>query len=257
MPVVLSATLTVLLAWTFLAGSERATPPDGPSDEEAVGRPRRAAWRAYLGRPVLEGPHVLGHGVVEVTASGGFPHLYQFGVGVGLFDHLTLRVRGHYLPGERYGRLAPDVALAFFRGRYVALGARYHFQVERPPPLDGDPDTPSFEQRIHVLTATFVAGTRFVAAGVEVGWARGRIPDPRSPTPEALVQTPVTVDRLAGGLSLRLGTPRFGVFARALWPFLIVDVGLDVRFGAFEVPPRTRRTPPEDPLLVRRRWSRR
>ncbi len=176
-------TIVAVSARPVLAALLAAAPPPpvaadpGPSSVRASrgvrpSRPRtrrgRGRLRAYLSRPVLEGPHVLGHGVVEVSASGGVPHLYQIGVGVGLLDHLTLRLRAHLLPGERYGRFAPDVAVAFFRGRHVTVGARYHLQIERPPPLDADPSTPSFEQRVHVLTATVAAGARYVAAGVEL-----------------------------------------------------------------------------------------
>ncbi len=242
-------------------GATRTHPPSastGPRPAPDRPRPPRAPrFRRYLSRPILEGPHHLPHGVLEATASAGVPHVYQVGLGLGLLDHLTVRLRAHAWPGPRPVRIAPDVALAVLRGRFVAAGLRYHMQIERPPPADGDPDTPSFERRIHVLAATFAAGTRFVSAGVEVGWARGRIVDPKSPTPEALVQRPVTVDRLAGGVDLRVGTRRFGFFARALFPFLVVDAGIDLRFGLFEVPPRSRRRRPEHPVRTTPRWWRR
>ena len=102
-----------------------------------------------------------------------------------------------------------------------------------PPAGDG---TPTFRRQAHwVLGALSVAGW-WVSAGFELGLARGR--EARAVTGDPGQRPYVVRNRLGGGLHARLGTRRYGLGARVLWPYLEAEVVLDVRFGLFERRPR-------------------
>ncbi|MCH9682137.1 MAG: hypothetical protein K0V04_11935, partial [Deltaproteobacteria bacterium] len=82
---------------------------------------RNGRLSTYLQRPVRSGPHFIDHGVLQVDASGGWPHLYRLGVGVGVLDHFSLGATAHWLPGQSVPRISPVVAVAFYRHELVAI----------------------------------------------------------------------------------------------------------------------------------------
>ena len=195
----------------------------------------RAARLAYLTRPVPASARYLDHGVLGVALAGGVPHGYRLALGLGLFDHLTLGVTARWLPGERAPAWSPVVRLAFWRGRQWEVGASYHRSLYGPPAPAADGE-PVFRKDAHwVLGALTVAGW-WVSAGFELGLARGR--EARAVLGDPGERPYVVRNRLGGGLHARIGTRRFGLSARVLWPYLEAEVAFDVRFGLFERRPR-------------------
>lgn len=208
--------------------------PQGPtarSDETHKQRLRR-----YLTRQVARSARHLDHGVLGVGLAVGTPHLYRVELALGLLDHLTLGVTAHWLPNQRVPGWSPKAALAFFRGRWLEVGATYH-QVLYPPTLiDQDPTTLEFQRRAHYTMGHISLSQAWFTGGVDIGWARGR---------EALaVLTSDDInsgrlyavrDRFGGGLHLRFGTRRVGVTAQVTFPYTSAELALDLRFGLFEL----------------------
>jgi hypothetical protein len=185
----------------------------------------------YLQRQLMAEPRHLDHGVLGVAVGGGWPHLYRLELGLGLLDHVTVGATAHWLPGQNLPQVAPVGALAFWRSRWLSIGASYR-QVLHPPPRDDeDPETPGFPGRTHYVLGSVTFSRAVVAAGFDLGLARLRAPDPAQPD-EA--DRWVTRNRLGGGLHLRVGTRRFGLTAHAALPELAVEAVLDVRFSLFE-----------------------
>jgi len=196
--------------------------------------PRRARWHRYLERDVANSFHMLDHGVLAPEIAVGTPHLYRVGLRVGLFDHLTLGATMHWLPGEKVPVWSPLVAIAFYRGRIFEVGAHYERVLYRPPVADLDAETISFQQRADLLLGSISLSQGLFAAGFDLGWARGLEADPLPESGDELNQTPIPRDRLAAGLHLRVGNRRWGVKARLSYPFLLAEIGVELRFGLFE-----------------------
>ena len=215
--------------------------------------PRKAgsSLRRYLTRPVGYSARHLDHGVIEVSAAGGWPHKYRLGLAVGLFDHLSLGVTAHWLGGQGRPQVSPRIALAFYRWPLFEVGA-IHFWTMYPPPVrDADPATDSFQQRAQWTLATLTFGQRFVSGGVDAGAVRARVQDP-SVEPmfdnESIIRW-----RFGGGLHLRAGTRRWGFTAQAHLPYMTAELVFDVRFGAFEMRPRGGWSPAEELRATDRR----
>lgn len=218
-----------------------ATRPDvaHAADEPTSAEARRSSWHGgYLSRSLEPNPRFLDHGIVYAAAGGGAPSRYRLETGVGLFDHLTLGITGHWLPGEDRPRFAPRVALAFYRWRYISLGASYHWSLFPEPPIDLDPDTPSFQRRAHWYLGTVTFGQRFLSGGFDAGVVHTRKTD-NTVEPESELDNPSRLFvEFGGGIFLRAGTRRWGITARALVPQVTAELMLDFRFGAFEARPR-------------------
>ena len=189
----------------------------------------------YLQRPVPRGPRFLDHGVVAVGVAAGTPHLYRFDLRVGLFDHLSLGVTGHWLPGQRAPQIWPVAALALWRWRSsmgvgVELGA--HYRPVLFPPVDL---SQTFVPATHLGLASVVLAAGLVSAGLDLGFAHARLPvvDPN----DVLTRRDRVV--FAGGPFVRVGNRRLGIGADAVAvlspdPLLVFEVAVDVRIGAFE-----------------------
>lgn len=201
--------------------------------------PRRSArerLRAYLARPVARSARHLDHGVIGVAAGLGVPHLYRLELSLGVLDHLTLGATAHWLSGQARPQWTPKLAVAFYRGRLLEVGAMYTQVLYPPTRDDGDATTIEFQRRAHYLLASVSVSQAWLTGGFDLGWGRGR-EALRFLTPEDLeTGTAYAVrDRVAGGLHVRFGTRRVGLTAQAWFPFATAELVLDVRFGAFEL----------------------
>jgi hypothetical protein len=205
----------------------------------------------YLTRPLNPSARHLDHGVIEVSAAGGSPHLYRVAVAVGLFDHVNLGVTAHWLGSQSRPQVSPRVAVAFYRWRIFEVGALHFWTMYPPPSRDPDPATDSFQRSAKWILGTATFAQRFLSAGVDAGAVRARIQDP-SVEPQ-LDNESIIRWRFGGGLHLRAGTRRWGVTAQAHLPYLTAELVLDVRFGAFELRPRGGWRPAEEVRAIDRR----
>jgi hypothetical protein len=204
--------------------------------EGGAGEPDAAdRVRAYVSRPMPRSARFLDHGDIAIGVAGGTPHIYRLDLRVGLFDHVSVGFTSHWLPGQRTPRVWPVGAIAFWRWlgpSHVGfeIGAHYRPVLYRPV----DPEQ-TFVPQTHFALGTMVVSAGPFSAGIDFGAAHTRIPmvDPAMPTNYA----PRTV--FGGGAFARIGTRRIGVTADALGalspddPLLVVELLLDVRFGAF------------------------
>lgn len=196
----------------------------------------RERLRRYLTRPVARSARFLDHGVIGAAVGIGVPHIYRVELSLGVLDHLTLGATAHWLPGQARPRWTPRVAVAFFRGKLLEVGAVYTQVLYPPTKDDGDPDTVEFQRRAHYLLASVSLSQAWLTGGFDLGWGRGRealelrLPD------EVKAEVGYAVrDRVAGGLHVRFGTRRVGLTAQAWFPYMTAELVLDVRFGAFEL----------------------
>lgn len=192
--------------------------------------------RRYLTRQVARSARHLDHGVLGVGLAVGIPHVYRLELALGLLDHLTLGVTAHWLPGQRVPGWSPKAALAFFRGRWLEVGASYHQLLYPPTRPDDDPETLEFQRRAHYAMVNVSLSQAWFTGGLDLGWARGREPL------EFLTSEDINAgrfygvrDRLGGALHLRFGTRRIGVTAQVTYPYTSVELALDLRFGLFEL----------------------
>ncbi len=219
---------------------EQAASESAESTEEAASGPRHRAGRGYLRRELARSYHFLDHGVLAPEIAVGTPHIYRVGLRLGLFDHLTLGATMHWLPGEKLPAWSPEIAVAFYRGRILEIGANYSRILYPPPVADLDPATISFQRRADLLLGSLSLSQAWFSAGFDLGWARGLEADPLPDSGDELNQTPVLRDRLATGLHLRIGNRRWGVKAAVTYPFLTAELAIDLRFGLFERRPAAR-----------------
>ncbi len=207
----------------------------GEASEQASERPSRTPrLRRYLEREVARSYHFLDHGVLAPELGFGSPHIYRVGLRVGLLDHLTLGATMHWLPGAKAPAWSPLVALAFYRGRVLEIGAHYSRLLYPSPVADLDPETISFQRRADLLLGSLSLSQAWFSAGIDIGWARGLEADPLPESGDELNQTPVRRDRLAAGMHLRVGNRRWGVNAKVSYPFIAAELAFDLRFGLFE-----------------------
>lgn len=211
---------------------QRLELPQVPTREVRAPKP----LRRYLTRNVARSVRHLDHGVIGVAAAFGVPHIYRLELQVGLLDHLTLGATAHWLPGQKAPRWSPKVAVAFYRGRLLEIGAFYSQVLYPATRDDGDPMTVEFTRRAHYLMASVSVSQAWLTGGFDIGWARGREAIELL-TAEDLEKgvAYATRDRVAGGLHVRFGTRRVGVTAQAWFPYPVAELALDVRFGAFEL----------------------
>ncbi|MCA9653069.1 MAG: hypothetical protein KC501_24350 [Myxococcales bacterium] len=189
----------------------------------------------YLQRPTRPGPHFLDHGVLQPTVAGGYPHLYRVGLSLGVLDHLTVGATAHWVPGQPAPRVAPEIAIAFYRGPMLEVGA-WHFWSLYPPPVhDADVTTPSFQREAQWLLGTASFGQAALTGGFDIGVVRARVTDiGQEPTAEG--DNPSVIQwRLGGGMHLRAGTRRWGFTAQVLVPQVMAELRFDLRFGLFEM----------------------
>lgn len=210
--------------------------------EEMPERPRtiRARMRtpklaAYLTRELGPSVRFLDHGTIEVSAAGGYPHRYRLGLAIGLLDHLTLGLTVHWLPNQARPRLAPRVALAFYRWRWIEVGATYDRSLYPPPPVDNDPETWSFQRDAHWFMATAAVSQSWISAGFEIGVVRAKVADPAMPATDDNLNPAVWRNKLGGGVMVRMGTRRWGFTFTGRAPYVFAEAAFDLRFGAFEL----------------------
>ncbi len=205
------------------------------SKTAAIEPPPRAE---YLARPLSPSPRFLDHGVLQAAVAGGTPHRYRLEVSLGLLDHLSLGVTGHWLAGQSAPKFSPRIAVAFWRWRWVAVGATYHWTLYPPPVVDLDVTTPSYQQTAQWVLGAMSFGQRWISGGFDAGIVRVREDDPAADPGDNLRNPSRVRVRFGGGLFARAGTRRWGVSGRVLLPALSAEVALDVRFGLFERRPR-------------------
>lgn len=196
----------------------------------------KSRLRRYLTRDVARSARHLDHGVLGVAVGLGTPHIYRLELSLGLLDHLTLGVTAHWVPHQRVPNWSPKAALAFFRGRFLEVGATYH-QVLYPPTLDdGDATTLEFQRRAHYALVHVSLSQAWFTGGVDLGWARGREALLFLTTDDVAANRYYAVrDRFAGGVHLRFGTRRVGAIAQVSFPYTAAELVLDLRFGLFEL----------------------
>lgn len=186
----------------------------------------------------MPSPRFLDHGILQVAVAGGTPHKYRVELGLGLFDHVSLGITGHWLPGQSAPKFSPKVAIAFWRWDWIAIGGHHFWTLYPPPVSDFDVETPSFQQSAMWFLGSMSFGQRWVSAGFDAGVVRVREDDPsRDPGDDLLNPSRIRV-RFGGGLFARVGTRRWGVTGQVLLPALTAEVALDVRFGLFERRPK-------------------
>jgi hypothetical protein len=216
-------------------GPEASTEAELERGRTIRARARTPKLAAYLTREVPSSVRFLDHGVIEASIAGGYPHRYRLGLGLGLFDHITLGLTVHWLPGQSRPRLAPRVALAAYRWRWIEVGAAYDRSLYPPPNVDDDPETLSFQRDAHWISAVATFSQSWISAGFEIGVVRGRVADPGQ-EPTADNQNPaVWRNRLGGGVMVRMGTRRWGFSFTGRAPWAFAEAAFDVRFGAFEL----------------------
>ena len=209
---------------------------------------RRERLRRYLTREVARSARHIYHGVLVVRVGLGTPHVYRLELALGLLDHFTLGVQAHWLPGQRVPNWSPKVAVAFFRGRLIEVGATYHQVLYPATRDDGDDATIEFQRRAHYALGTVSLSQAWFTGGLDLGWARGR------EKIEFLTAEDLDAgrfygvhNRLGGGMHLRFGTRRIGATAQVLTavctidctagalPYTTAELVLDLRFGLFEL----------------------
>lgn len=220
------------LAWLALLATP--SPVAQGVSATATPAPRYPRLHAYLTRPVATSARYLDHGVIGLGIAGGVPHLYRLELAVGLLDHVRLGITAHWLPSESVPRWSPEVAVAFFRGERLEVGAWYFQSIYPPPRHDDDPQTPSFESNVHWLLVSATFSHRFVSGGFDVGVLRSRDIDPSQPVDDQGNNPSVERWHAAGGLHLRAGTRRWGFVAQGLAPRLFAELMFELRLGAFE-----------------------
>jgi hypothetical protein len=199
-----------------------------------VEAPAGQEFREYLGRPVPRSARFLDHGDLALSVAGGVPHGYRVDLRLGLFDHLSVGVTGHWLPGQRAPQLWPVGAIALWRkvgsgGVGFELGG--HYRPVLYPPVDA---TERFVPQTHFALGSLVLSAGPFSAGLDAGAAHMRLArvDPNDP---------LGFDRrtvFGGGVFARVGNRRFGLSLDALAalsrePLLVAELALDLRFGAF------------------------
>lgn len=208
-----------------------------PPEAVVEARPAResSALRRYLTRDVPYSARFLDHGVLQVSAAGGWPHLYAVRMHLGLLDHFTLGVQTHWVPDQSLPQLSPEASVAFLRLRAVEWGVHYRQTLYPPPKVDDDPTTPSFRQRDHWLLSSVSLGNHWISGGFDFGVVRGRIKDPGQDPPDPDTNPSTIRWKVGGGLHLRAGTRRWGFTANVLMPQLMAELAFDLRFGLFEM----------------------
>ncbi|MEM6995763.1 MAG: hypothetical protein AAF721_34960 [Myxococcota bacterium] len=224
-----------LIATVVVVGAPDVAHAALPPKPAAIEPPPRSE---YLARPLSPSPRFLDHGVLHAAVAVGAPHKYRLELGIGLLDHLSLGVTGHWLPGQPAPKFSPKVAIAFWRWRWVSVGATYHWTLYPPPVVDLDVTTPSYQQTAQWYLGAVSFGQRWVSAGFDAGVVRVREDDPAVDPGDNLRNPSRVRVRFGGGLFARVGTRRWGVTGQVLLPALTAEVALDVRFGLFEKRPR-------------------
>lgn len=232
----------VLLTTPWFAAVLQAAAPNSAAPDPAALAPEakmqaKAAprLRTYLARSVPRSARHLDHGVLQVAAAGGFPHLYRLQLALGLLDHLSLGVSAHWLARENKPQWTPTAAVAFYRGRRIDVGAWYTQTLYPSARVDDDPLTPSFDRRDHWLLGTASFSNMWISGGLDFGTVRAREIDPSQDPMDINVNPSVIRWRLGGGLHLRAGTRRWGFTASMLAPHLSAELAFDLRFGLFEL----------------------
>ncbi len=204
-------------------------------------KPPGSELQAYLRRPVPRSARFLDHGVISLAGAAGAPHFYRLDLRVGLFDHVSVGATAHWLPGQRAPQVWPVGAIAL--GRWVAannvgieLGA--HYRPVLFPPADAD-HRGSFVPQTHLALGTVVLSAGWFSSGLDLGAAHTRI-SVVDPNDIGSFRRRVV---FAGGPFVRAGNRRVGVTGEAVVvlspkPLLVVEVALELRFGAFEERPR-------------------
>ncbi|HVH98931.1 MAG TPA: hypothetical protein VM869_09480 [Enhygromyxa sp.] len=191
--------------------------------------------RSYVSQPRPRSARFLDHGDIAIGVAGGTPHVYRLDLRVGLFDHVSVGVTGHWLPGQRAPQLWPVGAIAFWRfigaSNQVGFEVGAHYRPVLHPPVDPEQ---TFIPQTQFALGTMVVSAGPFSAGLDVGAAHVRIPVADPATPTAFDRRTV----FGGGVFARIGTRRIGVSADALAalspePLLVFELMLDVRFGAF------------------------
>lgn len=213
------------LALAWMVAAVPPTRAEAPSGERV---------RAYVSRPVPQSARFLDHGDLALALAGGTPHFYRLDLRVGLFDHVSVGVTGHWLPGQRVPQLWPVGAIALWRGlgpSRVGFEVGGHYRPVLHPPVD---PRVTFVPQTHLALASFVITAGPFSAGVDAGAAHTRVPVTNPATPTEFQRR----TGFGGGVFARIGNRRVGLSVDALAavtpdPLLVFEVLVDVRFGAF------------------------
>ncbi len=189
----------------------------------------------YLTRELPRSARFLDHGVLALRTAGGTPHRYRLDLQLGLFDHLSVGLTAHWLPGQPAPRVWPVLAVAAWRWRgrsVVAMNGGAHYRPVLFPPVDREQN---FVPETHFGLVTSELSAGWFTAGLDLGVAHSRL---------ALADPEDTLGYrrralFGGGVFARVGNRRVGLTFDALTalspdPLLVFELALDLRFGAFE-----------------------
>jgi hypothetical protein len=232
--------MQLLFALALIAGP----PPEATSWGNPERKPPGSELQAYLRRPVPRSARFLDHGVIALAGAVGAPHFYRLDLRVGLFDHVSVGVTAHWLPGQRAPQVWPVGSLALVRWMAptsnIGVEVGGHYRPVLFPPIDfpGSLEMGTFVPQTHLALGTVVLSSGWFSSGLDLGAAHTRIPVVDPNEPESFRRRVV----FAGGPFVRAGNRRVGVTGEAIvvlspTPLLVVEVALELRFGAFEERP--------------------
>ena len=227
---------TLVFVTAMMAG--RAENPQAEAKPLTV---KQVKMRRYLTRKTPWSARYLDHGVLKVAGWGGVPAGYRLELALGLFDHFSVGVSTHWLPGQKSPQFAPQASFAFYRHRLLEIGMSYRQSLYAPQVEMAHEDIPSFKKQTHWFLGAMTFSRGAASVGFDAGVAHRLVP--RESNPNRVSEDSRGSVEVAGGLHFRLGTRRMGIVFDALMvgvhePELSVEGGLDVRFGLFELRPR-------------------
>lgn len=247
---------------THLGQPSRTAAPKLQRSFERQQKSRLARW---LSRPLSPHPEFLNHGEVSPFVDVGLPFGYRLGFKIGLLDVLTVGLLAQWRDPALGLRIAPEVGLALYRGRHLALGLRYRYLFHPLPPAplspeeefdqkakqaeqgpSADPSKPQanpaetaaaalpqarFFPRTHYGAGSIVWSSGYLSAGMEAGLSYRRELDQGQeildPNLFRMQWRPMT------GVLLRFGDPQWGVVLQAMIPSPELTLRFEWRYSLF------------------------
>lgn len=239
------------LSLLALAAPAKNQPTPGLSVQRSSVGKRETGLARWLSRPVGIHPELLNHGELSPFVDVGAPFGYRLGLKAGILDIVTVGALLQWRDPKLGLRWAPELGIAVYRGRNLALGLRYRYLFhalakgasEEPLPKEtaepeAEPDPtalpePEFFRVTHYLAGSLVWSSGYVSAGLEAGAAYRRELDQGQtvldPQLFSMQWRPMT------GVLLRVGDARWGVVLQAMVPSPELTLRFEWRYALFPV----------------------